>query len=93
LHGQADDVVAFGAQHGRDGGGVHTARHRYGNRICTQLVRTVRQVLLGPGALGNHAPRNPYTGQALTKWQVLSANDLLVVLRRDRAQACDRLRY
>jgi hypothetical protein len=30
--------VAFGAQHGRDGGGVHTARHRYGNRICTQLV-------------------------------------------------------
>jgi hypothetical protein len=38
LHGQADDVVAFGAQHGRDGGGVHTARHRYGNRICTQLV-------------------------------------------------------
>ena len=25
LHGQIDDVVFFGAQHGRDGGGVHTA--------------------------------------------------------------------
>jgi hypothetical protein len=38
LHGQADDVVAFGAQHRRDGGGVHTARHGYGNRVCIQLI-------------------------------------------------------
>ena len=31
LHGQANDVVPFGAQHGRDGGGVHSARHGNGN--------------------------------------------------------------
>jgi hypothetical protein len=29
LHGQADDFVPLGVQHGRDGGGIHTARHRY----------------------------------------------------------------
>src|SRR6185503_5645071 len=33
LHGQADDVVALGAQHGRDGGGIDTARHGYGNGL------------------------------------------------------------
>src|SRR4029077_13250923 len=38
LHRQADDVVSFGAQHGRDGGGVHTARHGYGDRIGIQLL-------------------------------------------------------
>ena len=31
LHGQADDIVPLGAQHGRDGGGIHTARHGYGD--------------------------------------------------------------
>ncbi len=30
LHSQADDVVSFGAQHGRDGGGIDSARHGYG---------------------------------------------------------------
>src|SRR6185437_206145 len=33
LHGQANHVVAFGAQHGRDGGGIDTARHGYGNGL------------------------------------------------------------
>ena len=33
LHGQADDVVPLGAQHGRDGGGIHTARHGYGDGL------------------------------------------------------------
>ena len=33
LHGQADDVVSVGAQHGRDGGRIHTARHGYGDRL------------------------------------------------------------
>src|SRR5258708_837099 len=32
LHGQADDVVSVGAQHGRNGGRIHTARH--GDRDC-----------------------------------------------------------
>ena len=31
LHGQADDVVALGTQHGRDGGGVNSSRHGYGD--------------------------------------------------------------
>ncbi len=31
LHGQADNGVAFGAQHGRHSGRVHTARHGYGD--------------------------------------------------------------
>jgi hypothetical protein len=31
LHGQADDVVAFGAQHGRNGRGVNSSRHSYGD--------------------------------------------------------------
>ena len=30
LHGQAHHVVAFGAQHGRNGGRIHTAGHCYG---------------------------------------------------------------
>ena len=38
LHGQADDVVSLGAQHGRDGGRVHTARHGYGDGFGTQLL-------------------------------------------------------
>src|ERR1700722_17408308 len=33
LHGQADDGVSLGAKHGRDGGGIHTARHGYGNGL------------------------------------------------------------
>ena len=33
LHGQADDVVSVGAQHGRDGGRIHTARHGYGDGL------------------------------------------------------------
>src|SRR5581483_6808838 len=31
LHGQADDVVTFGAQHGRNGRGVNSSRHGNGN--------------------------------------------------------------
>src|SRR5258708_32115638 len=31
LHGEPDDVVSVRAQHGCDGGGIHTARHGYGN--------------------------------------------------------------
>ena len=31
LHGQADDVVAFGAQHGRNGRGVNSSRHGDGD--------------------------------------------------------------
>src|ERR1700691_4027414 len=31
LHRQPNDVVPLGAQHGRDGGGIHTARHSYRN--------------------------------------------------------------
>src|ERR1700734_362686 len=31
LHGQADDLVSVGAQHGRDGRGVDSARHGYGD--------------------------------------------------------------
>src|ERR1700751_5232402 len=38
LHGQADDVVSLGAQHGRNGGGVNTARHGYGNSFGIQLL-------------------------------------------------------
>src|ERR1700693_3334976 len=34
LHGQADDLVALGAQHGRDGGGVNSARHGDGDGLC-----------------------------------------------------------
>ncbi len=33
LHGQADDVVSLGAQHGRDGGGIDSARHGYGDGL------------------------------------------------------------
>jgi hypothetical protein len=33
LHGQADDGVSLGAKHGRDGGGIYTARHSYGNGL------------------------------------------------------------
>jgi len=42
LHGQADEVVPLGAQHGRDGGRIHTARHgdRYG--VVTQLMAPIR---------------------------------------------------
>jgi hypothetical protein len=29
LHGEADEVVALGAEHGCDGGGIYTARHGY----------------------------------------------------------------
>src|SRR6266496_3807251 len=38
LHGQANHVVPVGAQHGRDGGGIHTARHCYGNGFDSQLL-------------------------------------------------------
>src|SRR6266568_4522147 len=38
LHGKADDVVSLRAQHGRDGGRIHTARHRYGNRFGGQFL-------------------------------------------------------
>ena len=38
LHGQADDVVSLGAQHGRDGGRIHTARHGYGDGFGWQLL-------------------------------------------------------
>src|SRR6266403_686874 len=33
LHGQADDVVAFGTQHGRDGRGVNSSRHGDGDGL------------------------------------------------------------
>src|SRR5271167_2029441 len=33
LHGQADEVVSFGVQHGRDGGRIDTARHGDGNGL------------------------------------------------------------
>src|SRR5216684_3694033 len=33
LHGQADDVVSLGAEHGGDGGGVNSARHGYGDGL------------------------------------------------------------
>jgi hypothetical protein len=33
LHGQADQVVPFGAQHGRDGGRIHATRHGYGDHL------------------------------------------------------------
>jgi hypothetical protein len=38
LHGQADNVVALGAEYGRDGGGIDTARHGYGDGIGIQLL-------------------------------------------------------
>src|SRR6202790_1697138 len=43
LHGQADDVVPFRAQHGRDGGGIDSARHGYGDRLLIGhvLVRAI----------------------------------------------------
>src|SRR5258706_14109425 len=34
LHGQADDVVSLSAEHGRDGGGIDSARHGYGDGLC-----------------------------------------------------------
>src|ERR1035438_689434 len=31
LHGEANEAVAFGAEHGRNGGGVNSSRHGYGD--------------------------------------------------------------
>jgi hypothetical protein len=36
LHGQADNVVSFGAQHGRDGGGIDSPRHGYGDGLLSR---------------------------------------------------------
>ena len=36
LHGQADDVAAFGAQHGRNGRGVDSSRHGDGDGFGIQ---------------------------------------------------------
>src|SRR5947209_1904666 len=33
LHGQPHHVITLGAQHGRDGGRIHTAGHSYGNGL------------------------------------------------------------
>jgi hypothetical protein len=33
LHGEADNIVSFGAQHGRDGGGVDSSGHGDGNGL------------------------------------------------------------
>ena len=33
LHGQADKVMPFGAQHGSDGGGIDSSRHGYGDGL------------------------------------------------------------
>jgi hypothetical protein len=34
LHRQPDHIVTVGAEHGRNGGRVHTARHGYRNGLC-----------------------------------------------------------
>ena len=37
LHGQTDDIVAVGTEHGRNGGRIHTARHSYRDGVVIQL--------------------------------------------------------
>ena len=39
LEGEADEVVALGAQEGRDGGGVDSSGHGYGDGLAFDLGR------------------------------------------------------
>ena len=41
LHGQTDHVVTIGTQHGRDGGGIDTARHGNGNGLRGHRVAQI----------------------------------------------------
>ena len=59
LHGQADDVVSLGAQHGRDGRGIDSARHGYGDGLWNS-ASTISYLASSPGlALLRDVTDNP----------------------------------